>query len=112
MHQVSAVDNDIAGRDFHAAMPCLWWIWAGEKANYLATGPYCANTDSRQTFMCTLQPKPVQANLRQLGAKISPRGWKELQIRSTYRRLIRKRVRETKDFAPSHCVPHLSGWTI
>src|SRR5260370_26480178 len=113
MHQIRVVDNDITNRNFHAAVLQPRRIYAGKKADYLATWPDCTDPDARQTFMCTLHPELVKANLRQLCTKFASCGWKQFQIRCRDRPLIGKRVRKRKHLAPSHDLSlNLLGWTI
>jgi|SRR5271154_2192000 len=102
VHHIVVADDDITRRNLNSAMPQHWLMLPGEKADDLATRPYLAGIYFREFFVEALHPEFMHADLRQLGAELSARRGKELDVGGLYSRLIRKWVGKANHSTPGH----------
>src|SRR5262245_17741740 len=102
MYEVEPVHDDVAGRDLQATMQERRRIKFGQKTDRAAPGLDRESVDLWKGYVETLHPKPLHADLGNLGMKISFRCGKQRQVGKRNRRLEGRRISKTDNSDQRH----------
>src|SRR5262245_53649948 len=104
VHQAAVIEDNFAGRDIDAIVLKCRLICSNEKLDRCALRSAQTMGNCRKALIATLHPDPVQIDLHEPGAKVTPRGWDELHVCGANCHLVGMRVCELKNATPSNHV--------